>query len=366
MNFRTQRGKYEVMQSTQEIADNVSIDELIEKSIKINANMKGGNKKCFLFENYALLEGYIDENKVKLLISAGERLKSKGVNIARTLEYKLTDKEYGYLLQERAFGTPLHNRINYDIPKEDIPFQKQLYISRLEALAAESQKFYDKFVDDWLEIQNEKIKIDPSKTDNFYYQEGKGITFIDLEAVGSVEESEKSIETVCSEIAAVLSASNKYWNFIGDESVSDIIKNSLSVVFTKLESSLEKKGMTLENIRTILNSRCPAVGLGNSTIKNDKLESKESMQDKNKKMSIKNLRNDILSCGVIRTEIETQVEIMQKYHDLDLLRAKKEQGLLTSDEVVMLHESEINIAKSREEYRKSLNKETIKQDISES
>ena len=40
-------------------------------------DIKGGNRLCFLFDGYALLKGYYNEEKLKLLIERTKKLKEK-------------------------------------------------------------------------------------------------------------------------------------------------------------------------------------------------------------------------------------------------------------------------------------------------
>lgn len=238
------------------------IDELIELAEKSSESAKGGNKKCFLDGDYALLYGNINEQDMQTLIQLTEDLKSRGVNVARTFDYRITDGTKGYSLQERASGDALHNRVRWNVPEEEIPMQKQIYTDRLRALTGENQAFYDKFVQDWLEIQKAGIRIDPSKMDNFYYEQGKGITFIDLDAgVGKVDEKGVPLETVCVEIATILAGSNKYFSFGRDEEVAKTANKELSNIFKKFAKSMDRAGLPIKDVKAILKDRYPDVDL---------------------------------------------------------------------------------------------------------
>jgi len=242
--------------------DITKIDELITLAEQTSENAKGGNKKCFIHGDNALLYGTIDEKNMQALIQLTQDLKSRGVSVARTLDYKITEGTKGYSLQEKAGGTPLHNRVRWNAPKEEIPMEKQIYTDRLKELSGESQEFYDKFVQDWLAIQDAGIRIDPSKMDNFYYEQGKGITFIDLDAgVGKVDEKAVDLKTVCHEMSTILAGSGKYWRFGNDEEIAKAANKSLSPIFKKFAKSMEKAGLPMKEIKTILKDHYPDVDL---------------------------------------------------------------------------------------------------------
>lgn len=236
------------------------IDSLIDMAEKTQADTRGGNKKCFINGDYALLQGYIDEEKMQRLMCVGTELKNRGINLARTLDYKVTGDGIGYSLQERAKGVPLHNRVHWKITPEQFVAEQQGYSDRLQTLSEEKQEIFDKFVSDWLEIQKAGRRIDPSKVDNFYYQEGEEITFIDLDGEMS-ESTQPPMETVCYEIACVLMASSKYYRFTKDEEVKAVINSNISKIFTKFSHSMEKTGMSIEDIKAILSDHFPDIDL---------------------------------------------------------------------------------------------------------
>lgn len=236
------------------------IDSLIDKAEQTQADARGGNKKCFISGDYALLQGHIDEEKMQRLMRVGAELKERGIDLARTLDYKITGDGIGYSLQERAKGNPLHNRIHWKIIPEQFATEQQGYSDKLQTLANEKQKIFDKFVSDWLEIQKAGRRIDPSKVDNFYYREGEGITFIDLDGEMS-ESTQPPMETVCYEIACVLMASSKYYRFSKDEKVKNAINSNISKIFVKFSHSMEKTGMNIKDIKAVLNDHFPDIDL---------------------------------------------------------------------------------------------------------
>ena len=150
---------------------------LIDKFITTEKNTtKGGsNKKCFLFDEYALLYGSFKEEELQKVIKISNVLEQKGVAILSTLEYKVdvppNELGYarGYSLQRRASGDELYRR----------GMTEEEYTARLKEIVKMDPEKLDKFISDWLAITEAGLRVDPSKCENFFYSEGK-ISFIDL------------------------------------------------------------------------------------------------------------------------------------------------------------------------------------------
>ena len=234
----------------------VNIEELISIAEQSEFDARGGNKKCFLIGDYALLQGSINEDKMKVLIELGSDLKNRGINIARTLDYRILDGQNGYSLQEKAVGTPLHNMVHYSVRKgsEQFDIEQKSYSDRLNSLTQENQEFYNKFVQDWVELQKAGISIDPSKTANFFYEKGKGITFIDLDNI-TEDAKDYPIETMCYEMASVLIASGKYFKFASNQDIKETVDNNIAKIFGKFAKAMESIGMNLEDVKSVLNEK---------------------------------------------------------------------------------------------------------------
>lgn len=241
------------------------INELIEKSKNAIPSAKGGNKKCYIYGEYALLEGVFIESEVNELMRVGKKLQDNGVHIARTLDYKLEeekDKEgysKGYTLQEKAKGTTLHNFIHWSVSGTELEQFGEKYMERIFALSAESQDFYDKFVGDWTAIQKAGIRIDPSKITNFYYEQGKQITFIDLD--GKMKGQEITPSILGREIANVLVGGGNYSKFTKNEGNAQTINKNITNIFEKMLKAMEKSGIRDDSIIETLRTVYPNVEL---------------------------------------------------------------------------------------------------------
>lgn len=244
-----------------------TIDDLIQAAKNREPDARGSNKKCYIIGDYALLRCNtgIDVEKLQREIMLEKALREKGVNVVQTLDYKVTEEstvgqyQVGYILQERAGGTPLHenNVGEYDRATEEnkIKFHEE-YIDRLKSLATESPEFYCKFIADWLEIEKSGLRMDPSKTSNFYYEKGKQINFIDVIVGGNRADG---IETTCFEIATVLTGGAKYRRIESKDEIASRANEQISNIFKKLEEALVQQGMKRENVIKILSDRFPNV-----------------------------------------------------------------------------------------------------------
>lgn len=239
-----------------------NIEKLISIAEQSEADAKGGNKKCFLIGDYALLQGTINEEETKRLMEMGNDLKSKGVNIARTLDYKITNGQKGYSLQEKAVGTPLHNMVHWSVKKgsEEFNIEQKSYSDRLSSLTQENQEFYDKFVQDWVELQKSGISVDPSKPANFYYEKGKGITFIDLDHL-SEDAKKYPMETMCYEMASVLIGSGKYYRLANNEDFKQELNSNISKIFGRFAKAMESVGMSFDDVKSMLNDKFEGISI---------------------------------------------------------------------------------------------------------
>ena len=271
------------------------IVELVKKVEGRKPDAKGGNKQCYFIDGYALLKDpSIDDEELKQVAKIQIELKEKGVNICTTLGLVTLkedkDKEFkrGYVLQERAKGKPIHkseSRI-WSKTKEEIEEIRNQYMEELEQLKMEEQTFYDKFVSDWIEIKKSGLKIDPSKTGNFYYEVGKAISFIDLN-LGAKKDENINMRIVCNEIAVVLADGIKYNNcqIVPENQVKKRINLALTQIFKKMSNSLEKQGMSKEEIIDVIKNRFPEIDI-------DKKDCSERAQTQIKKEQINKEERD--------------------------------------------------------------------------
>ncbi|MBR3209604.1 MAG: hypothetical protein IKF82_04975 [Bacilli bacterium] len=177
------------------------IEEFISAGQERSHDRSGGNSKCHLFGNYALLYGTITHGDIDKMIEIINKYNEEGISIARILEYKfdetsqpeIYDRVYqkGWTLEERAQGEELKSGREFnsqitDIENFDEEFEKYIqachsFIEYVKKISEIDENWLDKFIGDYLRIAEEgKIVIDPSKPANFFYDEEKGFTFIDI------------------------------------------------------------------------------------------------------------------------------------------------------------------------------------------
>ncbi len=152
---------------------------LIEKFIELSKNMtnqkEGNNKKCFLFDDYALLSGNFKKEELKKEIEISNKLAKDGVLVVPTLEYFLEKNKdnqgfcYGYILQPKAKGSELFDR---NMTKEE-------FIKRFKEVNLMKEEDLDKFISDALAMLDAGLRFDSSKSGNFFFYKNK-ISFIDL------------------------------------------------------------------------------------------------------------------------------------------------------------------------------------------
>ena len=170
-------------------------DEMVELAIK-------NNRKCLLYDdNYVLLYKAfpVQDKEVEDYIKSVKELKEEGVNTPLILDYHVVkNSEFGYskvvILEERAKGTNLNSKDIYISLKQDnTDFNKisneylealDFYINELENRASAKDDFYDKFLSDYMIINNKGLQVDP-KPLNFYFERITGFIFIDINGKGN-------------------------------------------------------------------------------------------------------------------------------------------------------------------------------------
>lgn len=239
------------------------IDEIIQKVQGIQSNARGENKKCFIIDNYALLRSsYVySQERMETLIRVGRELKEKGINLVRVLAYKIIEGDVPYILQEKARGEALHNKVKReDVTGDRLPIEQQKHLDRLQSLAEERQEIYDKFLSDWLAIQEAGIRIDASNPDNFFYEKGEGISFIDLD--GLIDPKNKpTLETTFYEMLVALTAKTKHDVLGVDSEYKHKLNSILPKICAKVAKSMEKQGMQIEDAISMIDDRFYGIDL---------------------------------------------------------------------------------------------------------
>lgn len=180
------------------------IDFLIKNASAKGCDARGGNSECFIFGDHALIKGKFNSDKLDELMKRVSEAKKEGINAVSVLGYKLDEsgeKNYnpGWVLQERAKGQVLHERVDTRFLNNATPEEKAEYLNifadnykkRIEELTSVPKEHIDKFLTDWMKLLDLGIRMDPSKVDNFFYDKENGFSFIDLAAVDAkiVEEA---------------------------------------------------------------------------------------------------------------------------------------------------------------------------------
>ena len=238
-----------------------NIDSLIEIAKKQESNAHGRNKKCFYINDFVLLKQRFRTEEIEKIMRITEELKEKGVNVARTLEYKVesqsmrkwgTGKDVlvseGYVLQERAKGNPLLDSTNWN--DENKRYQLD-YLRQIDSISKEGQEFFNDFVKGWIEIQNSGIRIDPSKTGNFIYEQGKGITFIDL----GLNDIETDMPTQIYEQLAVILNLNAYNKCYPE--IQEAVQKRIDTIVEKYRDAVLTYGIDRSVVDEIIENKRP-------------------------------------------------------------------------------------------------------------
>ena len=166
----------------------------------MNVSGGGTNKKCYTFDDVVLLEGSFDEEEQRRKEKL-DTLKNNGVNVCRILESSTVDNKK-YELQERAKGEELYQSKLYKTREG-----QQKYLKVLDNLSNQDISFYEKFLTDWNKILQSGLYVDPSKSENFFY-DGENISFIDLNNSNNYE---RERELMLIHAAVVLRGGGLLW-----------------------------------------------------------------------------------------------------------------------------------------------------------
>lgn len=180
----------------------ISLDEverLLNKVEGQTSKKAGGNSKAYIFGDYVVLKtgnislgdvsDGIKEPPFDRIIEKLHALKNSGVNVVPVLGYicngmcDFGESAYGegFVFQPRAKGSELWERNKMPSRYSEIKKEEATYLfDRASLLANASQQQFDKWVSDYKAITDAGIMIDPSKKENFFYDEEEGFSFIDL------------------------------------------------------------------------------------------------------------------------------------------------------------------------------------------
>jgi hypothetical protein len=175
----------------------------------------------------------------------------------------------GWTLQERAKGRELYPfgyshdlhldgsisddaglQARYDAYKETL----KTYQNDLSIYASASQDQIDKFVHDLFMIQHsEHLRVDPSKTTNFFYDEEAGFSFIDINYYDEPRESDSDsvfdvFLLLLNRVPTIqgLSTDEKYIGIEGDDAMK--LGAEYADLTSKIKNALEKEGFSEDEI----------------------------------------------------------------------------------------------------------------------
>lgn len=139
----------------------MKIDEIIQESREKEYEVKsGGNSKCIVLDNYALLYGTINIDEIELNKGLLEEAKDEGVQVAKILEYKLDEEadisdygngkrfQNGWTLQEKAKGCELYDQtiksrtyVEHDRDEAIEAYKEnmEMYVTRLNEISKASK-----------------------------------------------------------------------------------------------------------------------------------------------------------------------------------------------------------------------------------
>jgi len=182
--------------------------QLLSEAESAEYNKKGGNSKCAIIDNYAIIKtgnipGY--DNIFPNMVDTLWRLKEKGANVVPILGYAITKvgRQYangerydsGYIVQEKAKGREILS--TQELKGKTSEECNNRVMEYLHLLENAPQEHFDKWVLDYKMITDNKVMIDPSKETNFFYDTEKGFSFIDLNFFAKESDFDKLDDQNC-------------------------------------------------------------------------------------------------------------------------------------------------------------------------
>lgn len=201
---------------------------------------QGGNAKAVLGQDFVILQKSLEANEdyAESLINKLKEAQELGVNIAPIMERVFSDmseESYGfregYEIQQRATGSNVH-----ETQKDLINLNGALQENQV--LLGASTESLQKFVADYIKLDEVGLKIDPSKASNFLYDVEKGFSFIDL-GLKNVNDQAKTTKQFFREISVVL-ANTPTFNALGQD---ENLGFSSGQIVAKIADAFEAMGI---------------------------------------------------------------------------------------------------------------------------
>ena len=201
---------------------------------------QGGNAKAVLGQDFVVLQKALeaDEGYAENLINKLKEAQKLGLNVTPILERVFSESSTGsggfrpgYEIQQRAAGSNVH-----ETQKSLININSALQENQTLLGASENQ--LQKFIADYIKLDEIGVQIDPSKASNFLYDAEKGFSFIDL-GLKNANDKAKALKQIFKEITVVL-ANTSTFNALGqDESLGF----SSGQIVAKVADSFEALGI---------------------------------------------------------------------------------------------------------------------------
>lgn len=248
----------------------MDIKEYIKLSKDRQIDARGGNSKCYFFEDVVLLNGSYNKIDTDKIIEKTKKAKALGASICEILEYEIDNKQQkysnGYLLQQKAVGNLVHDasltrKINMAKTEEEKIEIKQYHIdnniNEMEILKNATQDQYNDFVKDWINIKKCGLAVDPSKTSNFFYDKESGFSFIDLDNEEEIDITKKpeTRQNFVNELIAVIVNAKLYVSNYISENDKIYIEDNIIQILPKLSKSLQENDISKEEFNQVLHTK---------------------------------------------------------------------------------------------------------------
>ena len=245
----------------------IVFNELVTTAQASGFDRGGSNSKCSIVKNYAVLKnGNIpghDDSYIKL-IEKLHSLQQQGVNAVPILGYGITHQgkpfrngeryDSGFVVQEKASGKEL---LHMGSLKNFSPEQeKDAVLNYINLLNNIPQEHFDKWVADLKTITDSQIAVDPSKTSNFFYDQDKGFSFVDLSFFAQeklfdkqdLEGTSHHSEFIYYSFTPFRNLFNSSFSKVLNEEEQSFCDEVLTDTFNKNFEALQKVGVTQEDM----------------------------------------------------------------------------------------------------------------------
>lgn len=203
------------------------------------SNKSGGNAKAFIINDFVILQKVLEEDLdiTSALISKIQEAKNQGVNVAEIYGRQFTSLNSssmpkgfvgGYEIQELAQGKELHQTMKGLRTLENSISENQLLLSA-------TKEQLTKFVKDWIALNDLGLRVDPSKSSNFFYDIEKGFEFIDL-GLKNPNEKPISAEYLFREMVTALTDTGSVFKYKDTEltNITGELAGRLAEIFKEL------------------------------------------------------------------------------------------------------------------------------------